>query len=106
MLTLVLPVNSALVELKPCRPRVLCFTEGEVANIRLQARMGRLMGIQMSFCDETGAAAHTLVRPFAGVRAHMSLHITKLGELFHTMTEGANEDLGIASGLLDLSDLN
>ena len=68
--------------------------------------MGRLMGIQMSFCDETGAADHTLVRLFAGVRTHMSLHITKQGKLFGTVTEGADEDLGIAPRPLDLPDLS
>ena len=68
--------------------------------------MSRLMGLQMSPCDETCAAAQTRVRLFAGVRAHMSLHVTKLGELFHTVTERAEEDLGIAPGPLDLPDLS
>ena len=56
----------------------------------------------MLFCDETLFALHTLKRSLASMRAHMCLEITKLGELLHAMTEGADEDLGIALGPLDL----
>ena len=95
-----------LVKPKPCEPRKFRCAEGIFTDERLKATVSLFMGLQMPLSDETDATLLTRKGLLTGMRAYVCLKISNLRKVLHAVTEGTDEDLGIAPGASDLPDVS